>query len=463
MYTIMLMLGCVKQADTTLQNPSTENQVEQSLDAYFSALAEKNLIQGSLIITQNGEPLFQKAYGFLDAKGTYKANTQTIYRIGSVSKTYTAVMIMQLVDEGKLTVDQTIDKWFPSIPKADQITVEHLLRHRSGLYPLLLEEYNVLMYEPISFEEMIEKVASHDLLFEPGTDQQYNNVGYVLLGQLIETIDNQSLNESLQKRISKKVGAVNTKYGDQINVENNEARSLDYENEWVESRESKIMMFGGAGALSSFPEDLCRFGESLFGGELVSESSLRYMKDMSAGLWFNDENMYYGHGGGIDEFRSLLEYNEEIRTCIAYTMNTHHYKPDALADVMKKAAKGEVVEIPKLENVKLSQEKLQSYEGVYESAERPEYLIFIPHDGDLYIQESDAMEFSFEEDHAPLISLSNGVFAFYPYDLEIDFQSDGTEIKQEFYLRYDGETFHYKKIQEDVKEPQKEEQNPESQ
>ena len=195
---------------------------------------------------------------------------------------------------------------------------------------------------------MIEKVASHDVSFEPGTDQQYNNVGYVLLGHLIETIDNQSLNESLQKRISKKVGAVNTKYGDQINVENNEARSLDYENEWVESRESKIMMFGGAGAQSSFPEDLCRFGESLFGGELVSESSLRYMKDIcQPGLWFNDENMYYGHGGGIDEFRSLLEYNEEIRTCIAYTMNTQHYKPDALADVMKKAAKGEVVEIPK--------------------------------------------------------------------------------------------------------------------
>ena len=143
---------------------------------------------------------------------------------------------MQLVDEGKLTVDQTIDKWFPSIPKADQITVEHLLRHRSGLYPLLLEEYNVLMYEPISFEEMIEKVASYDLLFEPGTDQEYNNVGYVLLGHMIESIDNQSLNESLQERISKRVGAVNTKYGDQINIDKNEARSLDYENEWVESK-----------------------------------------------------------------------------------------------------------------------------------------------------------------------------------------------------------------------------------
>ncbi|MEC8378669.1 MAG: serine hydrolase domain-containing protein [Myxococcota bacterium] len=453
MYTIMLMLGCVKQADTPLKSPIPENQVEKSLDAYFSALAENNFIQGSFIITQNGEPVFQKAYGFLDAKGKYVANTQTIYRIGSVSKTYTAVMIMQLVDEGKLTVDQTIDKWFPSIPKADQITVEHLLRHRSGLYPLILEEHHVLMVEPIGFEEMIERVASHDLLFEPGTDQQYNNVGYVLLGHLIETIDNQNLNESLQRRISKKVGAVNTKYGDQINVKKNEARSLDYGNEWVESKETKIMMFGGAGAMSSFPEDLCRFGESLFGGELVSDSSLRYMKDMSAGLWFNDENMYYGHGGGIDEFRSLLEYNEDISTCIAYTMNTHHYKPDALADVMKKAAKGEVVEIPNIENVKLSQETLQSYEGVYESVERPDYLIFIPHDGDLYIQESDAMEFSFEGEHAPLISLSNGVFAFFPYDLEIDFQSDGTEIKQEFYLRYGGETFHYKRLPRDTKEP----------
>ena len=149
MYTIMLMLGCVKQVDTTLQNPIAENQVEENLDVYFSTLAENNLIQGSLIITQNGEPLFQKAYGVLDAKGTYKANTKSIYRIASVSKTYTATMIMQLVDEGKLTVDQSIDKWFPSIPKANQITVEHLLRHRSGLYPFLLEEPDVFMYEPI--------------------------------------------------------------------------------------------------------------------------------------------------------------------------------------------------------------------------------------------------------------------------------------------------------------------------
>ena len=138
-------------------------------------------------------------------------------------------------------------------------------------------------------------------------------------------------------------------------------------------------------------------------------------------------------------------------------MNTHHYKPDAIAIAMKKAAKGEVVERPKLENVKLSQEKLQSYEGVYETAERPDYLIFIPHEGDLYIQESDAMEFSFEREHAPLISLSNGVFAFYPYDLEIDFQSDGTELKQEFYLRYGGESFRYKRTPSDVKEPSKKE------
>ena len=456
MYTIMLILGCVKQADTTLQNPSTENQVEQSLDAYFSALAEKNLIQGSLVITQNGEPLFQKAYGLLDAKGTYKANTQTTYPIGSVSKTYTAVMIMQLVDEGKLTVDQTIDKWFPSIPKADQITVEHLLRHRSGLYHFYAEEAEVFIYEPISREDMIEKIASYDLSFEPGTDQEYNNVGYVLLGYLIEYIDNRTLNESLQERISKNVGAVHTKYGDQIKIDQNEARSLDYVNGWVETKEVEFSTFGGAGGFVSYPKDLCRFADVFFGGELISESSLTYMKDMEAGLFLlNDKTMFYGHPGGFHEFRSLLEYQEADRTCIAYTMNTHHYKPDAIYITMENAAKGEFVEIPKLENVKLSQAKLQSYEGVYETAERPDYLIFIPHEGDLYIQQSDSMEFSFEEEHAQLISLSNGVFAFYPYDLEIDFQSDGTELKQEFYLRYGGESFHYKRIPRDIKEPSK--------
>ena len=115
----------------------------------------------------------------------------------------------------------------------------------------------------------MKKVASYDLSFEPGTDQEYNNVGYVLLGHLIESIDNQSLNESLQERISKRVGAVNTKYGDQINIDKNEARSLDYENDGLKQRKSKLMIFGGAGALSSYPQDLCRFGESLFGGKLI--------------------------------------------------------------------------------------------------------------------------------------------------------------------------------------------------
>ena len=81
-------VGMCKTSRHYVTKSDAENQVEQSLDTYFSALAEKNLIQGSLIITQNGEPLFQRAYGFLDAKGTYKANTQTTYRIASIGKTY---------------------------------------------------------------------------------------------------------------------------------------------------------------------------------------------------------------------------------------------------------------------------------------------------------------------------------------------------------------------------------------
>ena len=154
-----------------------------------------------------------------------------------------------------------------------------------------------------------------------------------------------------------------------------------------------MMIFGGAGAFVSYPEDLCRFRDSLFGGELISESSLTYIKiwKLDCGSMMTICTMVIGEV--FHRFRSLFEYYEADRTCIAYTMNTHHYKPDAIAIAMKKAAKGEVVELPKLENVKLSQAKLQSYEGIYASTERPDYLIFIPHKGDLYIQESDAVEF----------------------------------------------------------------------
>ena len=167
MLPLITLLSCGLKVNSTSQKPirTTENDVNQNIDLYLSTLMNKNLMQGSFVLMRQEKVLFQNAYGSIDAKGIYKANTQTLYRIASVSKTYTATMIFQLIDEGKLTLEQTIDKWFPTIRNANKITVSHLLRHRSGLYPLLLEEYNVLMYEPISFEEMIEKKEFREDLF----------------------------------------------------------------------------------------------------------------------------------------------------------------------------------------------------------------------------------------------------------------------------------------------------------
>jgi len=444
---VLFLLSCASNPKKIAPpaTPVGATQLDNTLDRYLTALTNHNYMQGSFIITRGGQPLFERAYGSLDAKGLYKANTESTYRIASISKTFTATMIMQLIDEGKLSLETSIERWFPSVPNAEKITVDLLLRHRSGLYNIYADTDEAWLYEPISREELIEKIVFYGAYSDPDTERDYNNSNYMLLGYLIETLDQQSLNDALQQRISNKIGAVRTETGQPIQVDQNEAKSLGYLNDWVETEHVNLTTCGGAGGFVSHPRDICRFANKLFNGDLLSESSLTYMKDMEAGL-FSDDNTYYGHAGGMDEFRSNMLFRPTDQTCLAYTTNAYFYKPDALVSVLKKASDGEPIVVPTFEKIELTQEQLAVYSGVYKSSERPSHLILQPGEGVLLIQESESKTFKEDEEHAPLLTESDGVFAFYPYALEIEFRDNEQGPKDHFILNLGEETFRYKRM-----------------
>ena len=111
------------------------------LDAYFNTLFEHNRFMGSVAIARGGELIYSKSVGFADVEEGIKIDENTKFRIGSITKTFTAVLVLKAVEENRLTLCQTIDKWFPEIGNADKITIEHLLRHRSGLYEFLTGEW----------------------------------------------------------------------------------------------------------------------------------------------------------------------------------------------------------------------------------------------------------------------------------------------------------------------------------
>ena len=171
------------------------------LDQFFDRLAEKNKAMGSLTIARDGNVLYTRAIGFSQINGTEEKplTAANRFRIGSITKMYTATMILQLVEEGKLKLTDTLDKFFPQVPNAQKITIAQILAHRSGI-PNVRRDRNSqanVNTTPITKDEMLALIVKATPDFEPDTKHSYSNSGYFLLGLILEKLTGKSYEEAL--------------------------------------------------------------------------------------------------------------------------------------------------------------------------------------------------------------------------------------------------------------------------
>ena len=153
----------------------SQNIDKAKLDAYFDALSSNNRFMGSVAIAQGVKVVYTKSVGFTDVEQGLQANENSTYRIGSISKTFTAVLVLKAMEEGRLSLNQTLDKWFPTIGNASKITIEHMLRHRSGLHNHVDEFVRLNKHtQPITEQEMVEVIVKGGSDFEPGTKMAYS-------------------------------------------------------------------------------------------------------------------------------------------------------------------------------------------------------------------------------------------------------------------------------------------------
>ncbi|MDD4309951.1 MAG: serine hydrolase, partial [Candidatus Cloacimonetes bacterium] len=265
-----------------------ENQINQLLDY----VDKHNPSMGSLAISKEKDILFSRAIGYkqIGEATSLLADAETKYRVGSISKTFTSVMIHQLIEEGKLSSDTKLDSFFPAIPNSGKITIRMMLTHRSGIGSFTdAKDYLGWNLVARSQKEVIQKILDQKPVFKPGKKTAYSNSNYLLLGYIIEAIDKTAYSESLAKRITQKIGLSHTYYGGKIDVANNEALSYYNTGEWVLNPETDMSVPGGAGAIVSTASDLVLFIQALFKGELISAKSLEQMlkeKDgMSSGIF----------------------------------------------------------------------------------------------------------------------------------------------------------------------------------
>jgi CubicO group peptidase (beta-lactamase class C family) len=349
------------------------------LDSLIQTVDTNNRIMGTLTLSENGKIIYNKAWGYalLDGNDQLKANTDTKYRIGSITKMFTTVMVLQLIEEGKLQLNTPLATYYPNIPNAKDITIEQMLNHHSGLYNFTDSSYLVYHTEPKTKEQMLAMFERQKPSFSPGDSADYSNTNFVLLGYILEKVTGDSYANNLKKRITTKIGLKNTYVGTKASVAKNEAASFSYNGEkWEKEDETDMSIPGGAGCLVSTTNDLVKFIEALFNKQLTTQGSLDKMTEIKDGYGLGmfrfpfDEKYSYGHTGGIDEFHSMLGYFPKEKVAFAFTGNGDVMNMNDLAIGVLSTCFNRPYTIPDF-SFHLAVEKLSRYEGVYSSTQLP--------------------------------------------------------------------------------------------
>ncbi|WP_074409323.1 MULTISPECIES: serine hydrolase domain-containing protein [Aquimarina] len=403
-------------------NAQTFNKAK--LDSLFMLIETNNKGMGSFSIFKEGKEIYHKSIGYSDIANTTKNNKKTKYRIGSITKTFTATIIAKLVEEGKLSFDTTLDTYFPNIPNAKKITIDNLLRHQSGLFNITEQEnFASWIITPKSREQMLERFIKNGTVFEPGEETKYSNTNFILLSYIAENIEHKSFSKILESRIIKPLKLQRTEYGKKINPKNNEALPyFEEDSEWKLIKNHTDMSGPmGAGAIVSTASELNAFYESLFSGKLVSDTSLNQMTDTSTGMGMGlDDNVLhgkqiYGHNGGIDGFQSLSIYIPEEKLAVTYIANGAVMSPKSCILAALKIYFGIDNKLPEFKPaLLLKTEELDTYLGVYK--------------GDTFPFEIKITN----EDAALIVHAKNGpTFSLEAYDKD-KFRSEPYEVKMEF-------------------------------
>lgn len=411
-------------------------QSTQQLNQYFETLADNSRFIGTAAVYHDTQPLYQITIQ-PDNKAKHgwslTSNQDLKYKIGSISKTYTSTIIFQLIEEGKLTLDTKLSKFYPKVKNADKITIKHLLNHQSGIFNYTNEPGFIdYVYLPKDKDFLLGKIESFDSVFEPGEKAEYSNSGYLLLGFIAEDIENKPYAEIVKDRISKPYTLNDTYYGSDIKERNGEVHSYEYKGRWGKMAQWNMNIPGAAGALVSNADDLNQFINLLFDGKIISKDSLQTMTtmDMKYGLgifetsYGEEDNKLkgYWHNGGIEGFRTHLAYYPEKDLSVVLLSNGLRYDMREIYEAMLDAYHGKDIEEPTFpESIELSKEQLQPLVGNYSSDTFPLDIELSIKNGQLYAQATGQGAF-------PLTAYPDDKFEYIESGIEIRYDRDNEQF-----------------------------------
>ncbi len=388
-------------AEKIIDNLLGRSSTTRELDALVRAYAKQGRFSGAVLVARGETVLLRKGCGYAQQDGDWEKNTPTTaFRIGSMSKMFTAIVVMQLVSAERLSLDDTVAHYIPDYPQGARITLRHLLSNRSGIEDYIgLPAYQALQTRRVTHDALIALFRNLPLRFEPGSDYGYSNSNWVLLAEIVERVTRQPFERIIRDRILTPAGM------------------RDSGTEWAMARQRAVgtidtgagmqpadvldsSTMRGGGDIHSTLDDLHRFAEALRDGELLPRSVLDGMTDPHTqigdagyGLGFETHTFHdraaFGHSGGMPGFVSNFAHFPAEDVTIILVSNLGSAAYEAITRDLAAIVFGASYELPGARTfVNVSPDLLHDYEGAYrmEYFGRTAVLRFEVEDGRLVME-----------------------------------------------------------------------------
>jgi CubicO group peptidase (beta-lactamase class C family) len=352
----------------------------------ISSFVDAKSFMGTVLVTKDGKPFIDQGYGSADLEWQIPDSPSTRFRLGSITKQFTAASILLLQERGKLNIDDPVGKYMPDAPAAwSKITIYNVLTHTSGIPSFTgFPDYRASEWKDTNPTELVGRFRDKPLDFEPSTKFFYSNSGYVLLGYLIEKVSGQTYADFLQQNIFTPLGMKDTGIDSNAAILPQRAQGYRRSPHGIEHDGYISMTIPfSAGALYSTTGDLLKWEQALFGGKVLKPESLAKMttpfkSDYGCGLFIRtvDGHKLVTHGGGIEGFNTSLNYYPDDKLTVIVLGNLAGGAPDQIAGYIGKVALGESVTLTsERKEIMLPVATLPDYAGTYRVADLDADLI----------------------------------------------------------------------------------------
>lgn len=429
---------------------SHSQQTAHLLDSAVNLYFQQKKFNGSVLVAQKGKILLEQGYGYKDVAAKTKADANSLYQYGSVTKQFTAALVMYLQEKGKLSIGDKLSKYFPDLPFADSVTIYHLLTHTSGIYNYT-RNADFMMHDavkPITQEKALALFRDHPLEFKPGTQFSYSNSGYMLLGYIIEKASGLPYEKLMRQVILQPLGMRTAGFDFAHNGSPDRTSGYNFidgdKGDKAGIVDSSVSY--AAGALYGSVKDLYAWHRALERGALLSAASWKqiYTPFLSKyGFGWGIDSLYgrqvIQHNGGIFGYTSTIKRFPQEDVVVIVLANNSSPRIEEMANNLAAIVFGQPVSWPKEKvAIQLSEEKLRPFVGEYELM--PNFMVTIRlENGVLKVKPSGQNE-------ADLLPLNETDFFIKNEDVDLSFVKDSAGAVTGFRFTQGGGVMQAKKI-----------------